>query len=806
MRHIAMLILCMAFLYGNSYAQKTYTLKGKVVDENNIPLIGAAVTLDPSEKGTVTSKDGNFIFADLSDGFYIINISYLGYESHSDTLQMNKSKIYKAVLTEESMDLQEVVITDNFADAIKKGEVLNIEIVNEEYLKQNLGGSLMNSLERLPGVTTIDIGSGQSKPVIRGLGFNRVVVIENGIKHEAQQWGADHGLEIDQFAVDIAEVIKGPGSLIYGSDALGGVIILRHNSLPDQDTFGGKIDLTGKSNNDLYGTSASLFVRTKKLYVNLRFTFLNYSDYKVPTDSIDIYSYRAPLFDHMLRNTAGNERNLHANLAYTGEKFQNKVFFSTVNNSAGFFANAHGLEPRNVDTELHDKSSRDINYPFQDVTHIKLINSGNIKLGKLKSEYTFGFQKNFRQEYSQYVNHGYMPALFPDTLAFNSDIEREFEKYIYSGNLKLSYTPGPKLQIVTGITGEYQDNRINGRGFIIPAFTQLFTGIFFLGKYHMSERSIFQGGIRYDFAQVNAKEYLDWFPSPVINNSDTSYQYLIRSENLDRSFSNTTWSAGYTFNSARWSLKANLGKSFRVPTAKELAANGVNYHRFSYEIGNPDLSPEISYQIDAGVELNLRKFAIGITPFLNYFTNYIYLNPSSDHDRLYGNGNQIFYYTESEVLRYGGEIHSHYQLTKSIQLGILGEYVYSEQRSGEKTGFTLPFSPPASAILNIKYRKQNFSIADNIYVSVDYRLTASQNRIVPPEEITNGYQTVNIGLGGSIQINKQRLNIAFQVQNIFNKKYFNHTSYYRLINVPEPGRNYILNITVPFSGRFNRKQ
>jgi iron complex outermembrane receptor protein len=163
---------------------------------------------------------------------------------------------------------------------------------------------------------------------------------------------------------------------------------------------------------------------------------LNYSDYKVPTDSIDIYSYRAPLFDHMLRNTAGNERNLHANLAYTGEKFQNKVFFSTVNNSAGFFANAHGLEPRNVDTELHDKSSRDINYPFQDVTHIKLINSGNIKLGKLKSEYTFGFQKNFRQEYSQYVNHGYMPALFPDTLAFNSDIEREFEKYIYSGNLK----------------------------------------------------------------------------------------------------------------------------------------------------------------------------------------------------------------------------------------------------------------------------------------------------------------------------------------------------------------------------------
>jgi iron complex outermembrane receptor protein len=143
----------------------------------------------------------------------------------------------------------------------KREESLNIEVVNDDYLRQNLGGSLMKSLERLPGVSTIDIGAGQSKPVIRGLGFNRVVVVENNIKHESQQWGADHGLEIDQFAAENIEVIKGPASLRYGSDAIGGIIHIKHNEVPQQNTIQGKVDIIGKSNNDLLGTSVFLMGR-----------------------------------------------------------------------------------------------------------------------------------------------------------------------------------------------------------------------------------------------------------------------------------------------------------------------------------------------------------------------------------------------------------------------------------------------------------------------------------------------------------------------------------------------------------------
>ncbi len=798
MSKLVMLLFGIAIINGSLLAQNSLTLKGSVFDENNQPVVGASVYLHPLKKGVVTNTEGDFVIDKLSKGQYEIEISFVGYQSFVDTFLLMENRILNVNLEYSAISLQEVIITDNYAEIRKSETSLNIEIVNDDYIKQNLGGSLMNSLERLPGVSTIDIGSGQSKPVIRGLGFNRVVVVENEIKHEAQQWGADHGLEIDQYNVNSVEVIKGPASLMYGSDAIGGVINMKNRKLPTVNSFGGTVDLSAKTNNDLIGTSISLYGRKNWFYADFRATILDYGDYKVPTDSVDIYSYRAPLYNNHLRNTAGKEQNFHLSFGFLQNGFQSKFYVSSVNSKSGFFANAHGLEPRNVDTDLHDKSSRDINYPYQKVNHFKLINTTQYQWEKSKLEFDLGFQRNFRQEWSQYVSHGYMPPVFPDTLDFDADLEREFEKYIYSGNIKFTNHLIDKTQIVFGMNSEYQDNRIDGRGFIIPAYKQFTMGGFAFARFTFSEKSGIQLGLRYDFGNIETSEYYDWFPSPVDENGNISEEYLQRAEHIDRNFSNFTWSLGYKYSPEHWSINANVGKSFRMPIAKELAANGVNYHRFSYEVGDPDLSPEISYQLDAGVEYQSKKFAIGATPFVNYFSNYIYLNPTSEHDRLYGNGNQVFYYTESEVLRYGGEIHAHYELLKNVQLGVIGEYVYSEQLSGEKKGFTLPFSPPASAIFNVKYQKRKLEFVENVYFSFDYRITASQNNIVPPEEPTKGYQVVNLGLGGDISLGKQNINISMQVKNLLNTKYFNHTSYYRLINIPEPGRNFVFNISVPF--------
>ena len=781
--------------------QSNYVLEGKVVDQSNQALPGASLMLYPIKKGTVSDHNGKFSISNLLRDTYVIEVSFIGYNTLVDTLFIEKNTIYDVQLNVTNLNLSEVIITDNYAEQRKREESLSIELVNDDDLKQNLGGSLMNSLERLPGVTTINIGSGQSKPVIRGLGFNRVVVVENNIKHEAQQWGSDHGLEIDQYAVDNIEVIKGPSSLMYGSDAIGGVIDMKNRKLPENNSFGGLVDLTGKSNNDLVGTSVSLYGRKGKFFANARATYMDYGDYKVPTNRVDIYSYSAALHKNHLRNTAGHEKNLHFNLGMVKDGFLSKIYVSTVNSKSGFFANAHGLEPRNVDTELHDKSSRDIHYPYQKVNHFKIINTTQYQWNKSKLDIDLGFQRNFRQEKSQYTSHGYMPPVFPDTLDFSSDLEREFEKFVYSGNIKLSRRLNEKTEMIIGMNGEFHDNRIDGRGFIVPDYEQLTLGGFAFVRNNFSDKSSIQLGIRYDYGNIETMEYYDWYPSPIDDNEPPTLEYLQRAENIDRNFSNLTWSVGYNYNEENWSFKANVGKSFRMPIAKELAANGVNYHRFSFEVGNSNLSPEESYQFDAAIEYRSKKLVIGVSPFVNYFSNYIYLNPTSEHDRLYGNGNQIFNYTESEVIRFGGELHAYYDLLKNVQLGIIGEYVYSEQLSGEKKGSTLPFSPPASAIINVKYSKNSLAFIENAYISLDYRLTASQNRVVPPEDPTDGFQVINLGLGGDIRMGNQKMKISMQVQNLLNTKYFNHTSFYRLINVPEPGRNFILNVTIPFSGK-----
>ena len=795
MSRFFMLIIGLIIVLVKVNAQ-SFTLTGKVTDKHNEVLPGTSVLLKPIGKIAVSNANGIYVVEGVEMGSYFLEASFVGYETHSDSLLIDSDMWYDINLQTSVMNLQEVVVSDHYAENRKKEESLNIEVVNTEFLRQNLGGSLVKSLERLPGVATIAIGSGQSKPLIRGLGFNRVVVVENGIKHEGQQWGEDHGLEIDQFAVNKVEVLKGPSSLIYGSDAIGGVINLKQNSVPTNHLIEGSVDLLGRSVNDQLGSSIAISGRKDRFFGSLRATVINYGDYKVPTSTVDVYSLKVDLDNNHLRNTAGDEQNVHAMLGFRNDRLDSRLFISHFNQKSGFFANAHGLEPVNVDEEKYDRSSRDIQFPYHTVKHLKMLNRNRFEYGKVKLEADFGFQRNYRQEHSQYVSHGYMPAVFPGGFGFEAELEREFEKYIYSGNIRSSYELAKKATMLVGVSAEHQDNQINGRGFIIPEFNQFSFGSFVLLKYKLSLQSLLQFGVRYDFGNIQTESYFDWFESP--HEDDDGTEFLQRAWELDRNFSNVSWSAGYNYNSEQLSLKVNIGKSFRMPIAKELAANGVNYHRFSFEVGDSELSPEVAYQLDAGLEYKHLDFAIGITPFLNYFSNYIFLNPTSEHDRLYGNGNQIFRYKESEVMRFGGELHAHVQLAKNIQFGAIGEYVYSEQTTGEKEGFTLPFSPPASLLFNLRYDREKFGFINHAYASLDFKLTAAQNRVTPPENPTDGYHLFNFRFGGKLILNQQVVDVSIQVQNLLNAKYFNHTSYYRLINVPEPGRSIVIHVSIPF--------
>lgn len=698
----------------------------------------------------------------------------------------------------QNHELKEVTVTRSIDDLRKKSESMNIETVSSKYIRRNLGGSLMKSLERFPGIKTIGIGSGQSKPLIRGLGFNRVVVVDKGVKHEGQQWGADHGLEIDQFAAGKVELIKGAASFIYGSDAIGGVVDVKPAPIPAPQTLGGSVDLIGKSNNNLYGTSANLYGRNQHLFFDARLSYQNYGDYRVPTDKVYVYDYEVDLHENYLRNTAGHESGLHLNTGYINDRFRSIFYLSNTQTESGFFANAHGLEPRRVDVELHDASARDILMPSQKVNHFKVINRTTFQSGVHLYDMELGYQHNFRQEFSQYVNHGYMPPVYPDTMQIPANLEREFDKHVYSLNLRDEMVLG-KHRLTVGINGEHQQNDINGWTFLVPAFRQTTVGTFVYDKFELDDRLLFHAAIRYDYARIRMFEYIDWFGSEVSGEDGMVSQKLVRAEDLNRSFNSLVWSAGLNYNVEKFSLKANVGKSFRVPIAKELGANGVNYHYFSYERGNPALSPEQSYQADLTVGWADENWSVQVSPFYNYFPNYIYLNPTAEHDYFYGAGNQVFQYAQSRVMRYGGEIQLKWIFYKNFSTELLGEYLYSEQLSGDKKGYTLPFSPPVTALLNLTWSPEINSRVKNSYLSVDYRITAAQNNIVPPEKKTLGYRTVNIQAGTELNLYGQPIVVSLQAQNLMNTRYLDHTSFYRLIELPEPGRNIVLALKIPFS-------
>lgn len=689
--------------------------------------------------------------------------------------------------------LDTVIVKDRRVEERRQTESMNIDIVNKTFIQRHLGGSLMQTLSRLPGIKTIGIGSGQSKPLIRGLGFNRVVVVDKGVKHEGQQWGADHGLEIDQFAANEVALIKGAASFVYGSDAIGGAIDIKPAPIPPAHSLGGSVDIIGKSNNQLLGGSANLYARSQRLFADARFTYQDYGDYRVPADSVFVYDYAVALHKRQLRNTAGRETGLHLHTGYVGDKLRSVFYISNTYSQSGFFANAHGLEPRRVDATLHDASSRDLLMPRQQVNHFKVINRTSFTTGIHTWEAELGYQRNKRDEYSQYVNHGYMPPAYPDTLGTAKDLERSFDKHVYSLHLRDALHLG-KHTLQVGINGEYQDNTISGWTFLVPAFKQRTVGVFAYDKYVLSDRVLLHGAARYDQAQIDMQAYRDWFPSG--NGAEAAY--LDRATALTRRFNSLVWSAGINYNLDRVELKANIGKSFRIPIAKELGANGVNYHYFSYEKGNAALDAEQSYQADLSVAWKGRRWNIKLSPFYNYFPNYIYLNPTAQYDYFYGAGNQVFEYAQSRVMRYGGEVELQYQVLPALSVGLLGEYLQAEQLSGNKKGYTLPFSPPPSALINLTWSPKAGNRLTGTYISVDYRLTAAQNNIVPPEKKTPGYQVVNVQAGGRIKWGNQPFIVSLQAQNLFNTRYLNHTSFYRLIELPEAGRNIILSLKIPF--------
>ncbi|WBL24747.1 TonB-dependent receptor [Zunongwangia sp. HGR-M22] len=783
--------LFLSLFFYNSYSQdyNTYTLSGKVLSETGDALDGAYIKIN--DQFYWTSADGDYS-AKLTEGDYQLHVSIIGYQSVDSLVHLTGNSVLNFELKRAVNGLDEVLLEGHQ----HKKTSQSVLYVDNEYLEDQFSGSLAASLEKLPGFNAMQIGSGASKPIIRGLGLNRVAIAENGVKQEGQQWGADHGLEIDALQVENLEVIKGVGSIAYGSDALGGVVRINNNKVPKEGISGSIYSFTKSVNNSL-GSSVQVAYRKKDWFAKAKITGISFADYKLPAKQISYLNFDIPIFDEKLKNTAGKELDWYGQFGVIKDNFTSTISVSNVYQKSGFFPGSHGIP--DISRVQPDGDARNIEEPFQRVTHFKVISNSDFDFKNGKLDVDLSYQKNHRQEWSLFHTH-YAGQEPPEV---NPNLELDFDLETYGAKATYHHNFSKEHETQIGADFQWKNNTIEGFNFLLPEYQSVNYAMFLIHEFKPSSENLWTLGMRFDYGTIDMERYYDpnLYEFLLGNNQseETANSYAQRSQDLDRDFNSFNIRLGWDHEfDEHWNSKINIGTAFRLPTAIELGANGIHHGSFRHEQGDPNLDPEKGFMADISLNFAQNSWKINLSPYAYFFSNYIFLEPTGTFSLLPHSG-QLYSYTESEALLTGLEFSIDKQIAR-WHFGLAGEYLYNQQLTSKSSrNFPLPFTPANNLFTEVGYQLFNSSETfNNSEISINNRLVMEQDRIAQGEEITPGYGLWGLGLRSDLRFNKFLAKINLRVDNLFNKKYFNHTSFYRRLQIPEMGRNIQLSIKIPF--------
>lgn len=789
-----LLLILSLFTVGiSSLFSQVLTIKGSVYDAaTGETLPAATVLLFPENQFVQTNSGGGFEFRTLAPREYHIRVQFVGFEDYTGTFRLTADTVLNVALQPQVHQLQELEVK-----VFMHGKVqlitTSVQEIGRAYLLQNNAANFAQTLASLPGVASMDIGAGFSKPVIRGMAFNRVAVVDKGIVQQNQQWGADHGLEIDQYDVDGVRVYKGPQSLLYGSDAMGGVIEIFPATVPQTDMFWGDATFVAKSNNDLWGTSVVLSAKRGAWFVRGRFTAQEYGDYRVPTDTIVYLSWKLPVHNRRMKNTAGQEYNASLSANFDNGCVNSWLHASSIYGKNGFYPGAHGI-PSLVRLQP-DGLARNAEFPFSFSNHFKLINNTVVRFSDYKLLIDAAFQQNRREEHSLFHTH-YGSQKPP---AVQPNLELAFRLHTFSLNAHVEWHENRNWMKTVGLSSEYQHNRVGGYSFLLPAFNRFSGGIYWLNTLKLNDAFSLAGGIRYDMGRINVTGMYDTVLHDYLLEqnyaANEAEAYARRAENMYKTFNDFSGSIGLSYVPNRThSFKVNIGRSFRYPSANELSANGLHHSAFRHEKGNSELGSEKSYQLDFGYEYKSIAVSVSATPFASYFSNYIFLEPSGKWSLLPHSG-QVYEYRQAKALVAGGEITANYRFARHWEAGATVEYTHTLNLTD---GYPLPFSPPTMVSTDVSYLGEGGGWLKNYVARLSTNRVFAQNRIARNEEVTPATLLFDVSAHAHWSIANMRFFTDLQVRNIFNAPFLNHLSFYRKLNAPEPGRNIQIILKIPF--------
>lgn len=708
---------------------------GVISDTQNRPISNINISIPEIHKDASSNELGNYELSNLPSGTFSIVFSMVGFETQSKKVTINQKEISLNIVLQETVhQMDEVVISTAF-NKLQSQNVMKVAHQSVKSLQQKGTATLIEGLATIPGVSQISTGTSIGKPVIRGLSGNRVLVYSQGVRLENQQFGEEHGLGLNDAGVESVEIIKGPASLLYGSDAIGGVVYLNPEKFSKPNTS--ELNFNQKYFSNTKGSNASLGYKLSgdDLKFSARVSNNKHEDYQIPNGD-------------KVTNTRYNELDFKTGLGYSNASFSTTFRYNYNKLNLGI--------PENGIAE--QSNSKHPEYPKQAVFSQILSLNNIIFFKNSKLEADLGYIDNDRSE-------------FEDSAIAN--LQMKLKTYNYS--VKYTLPKLGKFETILGTQGMHQTNANSGEEYLIPNASTNDYGIFGTANFEW-KTNVIQAGVRFDTRNITSES----------NGTEGEEGYF---EAVDKKFQSFNSSLGFKTNLKENSiLRLNLASGFRAPNLAELTSNGVHEGSNRYEIGNSSLKNEQNVQMDLNWDYRNPHFELFVNGFYNHINNYIFISPTGTVI----DGNDVYNYTQTNARLYGGEAGIHFHPHPVDWLHITSSF---ESVTGQKAdGDHLPLIPAnkwnnslKSEFKSTKYIKDSFAV-----LTVEH--TLNQNNPSQFETKSNSYTLVNVGFGGTVTVGKTSLDFNLNANNLFNQTYIAHLSRLKTDGIPNIGRNIVLGI------------
>lgn len=744
---IAMLMhLCVAL-----FSQNIFT--GFIHDSDGHDIPGANVFIPEIGKGAAASKDGSFRIEGIPNGKFTVQSSFVGYETRIHNIIFSGQAVNLEIILKAAVIESEEIVVSAGSYTAQHDNAIKIESIRLESMEKTGKINFFDQLATLPGINVISKGEGIGSPVIRGLSMRNIIVLNNGIRTENFQFSENHPYLINPFGIEKTEVIKGPASLIYGSDALGGVINFIKEKPAPAGEIHGKAKLGFNSNTLGYQTGLGIKGSGKKLFWGINGYLQNHSDY-------------VSSGGNFVPNSRFNTQSLSVFSGLNQKKGSYRLYYD-------FNAMKPGLViPSSV--EAITEQGRNNEMWYQDLQDHLVVSKNKIFLNTYQVNVNLSMQHNHRQLKTN-----------PNLEDF-IDVDMQLQTFTWLSSVKKSFTSG---SIDFAYQGSYQEN-INSEApsHVLPDFNLMDHSLYGMIRYQLAEKLNLQSGIRFDMRSLHVPEQKKTSHSHDDEGHDHTNDEMI--EALNRDYQNISGSFGLTYElNEHLLLRANAASGFRSPHVSELVQDGLHGNR--YEVGDRDLVSQRSFEYDISSHLHLQRIKLDIAAFYNRINHYIYITPTSDTS---ASGYQIFKYVQNDAALYGFESAIEYRPLQFFKVNGSFEKVIGKQDDGNH----LPFIPQDKYGLGIQFIQNEIAILSDIFIGINANYYDQQDTPALFETASESYFLVDINLGVSYLVKNNRFDLIAGINNLLDESYINHLSTLKTLGFGNMGRNFSVSLRFGF--------